>query len=51
MLLSLAQGQRHGYALKEELLDRTAGRLNLGPGTLYRTIPIDAAGRTDRGVR
>ncbi len=38
MLLSLAQGQRHGYALQEELLDRTDGRLNLGPGTLYRTI-------------
>ena len=38
MLLSLVQGQRHGYALKEELLRRTDGRLNLGPGTLYRTI-------------
>ena len=38
MLLVLAQGQRHGYALKEELLRRTDGRLNLGPGTLYRTI-------------
>ena len=38
MLLSLVQGQSHGYALKEELLRRTDGRLNLGPGTLYRTI-------------
>ena len=38
MLLVLVQGQRHGYALKEELLARTNGRLNLGPGTLYRTI-------------
>ena len=38
MLLVLVQGQRHGYALKEELLSRTDGRLNLGPGTLYRTI-------------
>ncbi len=38
MLLSLVQGQSHGYALKEELLRRTGGRLNLGPGTLYRTI-------------
>ncbi len=39
MLLVLVQeGPRHGYALKEELLRRTDGRLNLGPGTLYRTI-------------
>ncbi len=38
MLLVLVQGQRHGYALKEELLSRTDGRINLGPGTLYRTI-------------
>ena len=39
MLLVLVQeGQSHGYALKEELLRRTDGRLNLGPGTLYRTV-------------
>ncbi len=39
MLLVLVQeGPRHGYGLKEEVLRRTAGRLNLGPGTLYRTI-------------
>ncbi len=38
MLLSLVQEQAHGYALKEEVLRRTDGRLNLGPGTLYRTI-------------
>ena len=38
MLLVLVQGERHGYGLKLELLKRTDGRLNLGPGTLYRTI-------------
>lgn len=38
MLLTLAQGPRHGYALKEALRQKTSGRLNLGPGTLYRTI-------------
>ncbi len=39
MLLVLVQeGPRHGYGLKEEVLRRTDGRLNLGPGTLYRTI-------------
>ncbi len=38
LLVLVQQGPRHGYALKEELLRRTDGRLNLGPGTLYRTI-------------
>lgn len=38
MLLVLTQGQRHGYALKEELRSRTDGGLDLGPGTLYRTL-------------
>jgi DNA-binding PadR family transcriptional regulator len=38
MLLVLVQGRRHGYALKEELYRRTKGALDLGPGTLYRTI-------------
>lgn len=38
MLLVLSHGQSHGYALKQELLERTAGRLDLGPGTLYRTV-------------
>ncbi len=35
MLLVLVQeGPRHGYGLKDEVLRRTDGRLNLGPGTL-----------------
>jgi DNA-binding PadR family transcriptional regulator len=38
MLMALVQGQRHGYALKQELQRQTGGRLNLGPGTLYRTL-------------
>lgn len=38
MLLALAAGQRHGYALKQDLHDRTDGRVDLGPGTLYRTL-------------
>jgi DNA-binding PadR family transcriptional regulator len=39
MLLVLVQGgQAHGYALKDEVRSRTNGRLDLGPGTLYRTI-------------
>lgn len=38
MLLVLARGQQHGYALKEALLQQSEGRVNLGPGTLYRTL-------------
>ena len=38
MLLSLAEGERHGYALKREILQRTNKRINLGSGALYGAI-------------
>ena len=38
MLLALGEGERHGYALKREILHRTDGRLNLGSGALYGSI-------------
>ena len=38
MLLSLSQGERHGYALKREILQRTGGKMNLGSGVLYGSI-------------
>lgn len=38
MLLALYQGERHGYALKREILRRTNGKLNLGAGALYGSI-------------
>lgn len=38
ILLSLAEGERHGYALKREISLRTRGRLKLGPGVLYGSI-------------
>ncbi len=38
MLLALSEGDRHGYALKREILQRTGGRLNLGSGALYGSI-------------
>jgi DNA-binding PadR family transcriptional regulator len=38
MLLSLTEGERHGYALKREILQRTDKRVNLGSGALYGTI-------------
>lgn len=38
MLLALSEGERHGYALKREILRRTEGKLNLGSGALYGSI-------------
>src|ERR1051325_5292075 len=38
MLLELAEGERHGYALKRAILQRTGGKLNLGSGALYGSI-------------
>ena len=38
MLLSLNEGERHGYALKRAIFQRTDGKLNLGSGALYGSI-------------
>src|SRR5271168_4657311 len=38
ILLSLGDGERHGYALKREIVRRTGGKLKLGPGVLYGSI-------------
>ena len=38
ILLSLGEGERHGYALKREIAERTDGKLKLGPGVLYGAI-------------
>jgi DNA-binding PadR family transcriptional regulator len=38
ILLALADGERHGYGIMQEVLAFTAGTLRLGPGTLYGTI-------------
>jgi DNA-binding PadR family transcriptional regulator len=38
ILISLAEGERHGYALKREIAGRTEGKLTLGAGALYGTI-------------
>jgi DNA-binding PadR family transcriptional regulator len=38
ILLALAAGERHGYAISKEVEEQTAGTVRLGPGTLYRLI-------------
>jgi DNA-binding PadR family transcriptional regulator len=38
VLLALAAGHAHGYAVMRFVEQLTAGTVRLGPGTLYRTI-------------
>ena len=38
ILLALGDGERHGYAIMQEALRRSDGRLQLEPGTLYRAL-------------
>jgi DNA-binding PadR family transcriptional regulator len=38
ILLTLAEGPSHGYAIKRAVEDRTARRVRLGPGTLYAAL-------------
>ena len=38
VLLALADGERHGYAIMQEVAESTGGRMKMGPGTLYGTI-------------
>jgi len=38
VLLALADKERHGYEIMQEVQERTAGRVRLGPGTLYGSI-------------
>jgi len=35
ILLALADGERHGYGIKQDAAHQTRGALRLGPGTLY----------------
>lgn len=38
IMLSLADGERHGYSILREIERYTSGALKLGPTTLYRSI-------------
>jgi len=35
ILISLAEGERHGYGIMQDVAGQTGGALQLGPGTLY----------------
>ena len=38
ILLSLADGDLHGYGIMRQVEEQTNGRMRLGPGTLYSSI-------------
>jgi DNA-binding PadR family transcriptional regulator len=38
ILIALADGDRHGYAIMRDVADRTEGGLRMSPGTLYGSI-------------
>jgi len=38
ILLSLADGERHGYGITQDIAGRTSARMRIEPGNLYRSI-------------
>jgi len=38
ILIALSGGDRHGYAILQEIEERTGGAFRIGAGTLYRAI-------------
>ena len=38
ILLALADGEKHGYAIMSEVEVVTEGSVTMGPGTLYGTV-------------
>jgi DNA-binding PadR family transcriptional regulator len=45
ILLALSDGERHGYAIMQEVAADTSGSLQLGPGTLYGCLKRMLAAR------
>lgn len=51
ILLALVDGERHGYAIMQEVDERTDGSVRLGPGTLYGSLKrLLASGLVEEGV-
>jgi DNA-binding PadR family transcriptional regulator len=38
ILIALGEGEKHGYAIMQEVAERTGGHLRMSPGTLYGSI-------------
>jgi DNA-binding PadR family transcriptional regulator len=45
ILLALADGEKHGYAIMKDVETQTSGQIKMGPGTLYGSLKrMQAAG-------
>jgi DNA-binding PadR family transcriptional regulator len=52
VLAMLACGDRHGYGIRQDILDHTDGAIALEAGNLYRTIRrLEAEGWVDQAER
>lgn len=52
LLTMLAAGDRHGYGLRQDILDHTGGEIELEPGNLYRHLRrLEADGAVAVGGR
>jgi DNA-binding PadR family transcriptional regulator len=38
VLIALWEGEQHGYAIMQDVAERTGGKVKLSPGTLYGSI-------------
>jgi DNA-binding PadR family transcriptional regulator len=38
IMLALADGDKHGYAIMKDIENQTGGQVKMGPGTLYGSI-------------
>lgn len=38
ILIALGEGEKHGYAVMQEVAERTSGKVRMSPGTLYGSI-------------
>lgn len=38
ILLSLAEGERHGYGITQDIASRTSAKMRIEPGNLYRSL-------------
>src|SRR5258708_24081196 len=38
ILIALGAGEMHGYAIMQDVMERTEGKLRLSPGTLYGSL-------------
>ena len=52
VLMMLSAGDRHGYGIRQDIIDHTQGTLALEAGNLYRTIRrLEAEGFIDESGR